>query len=267
MRVALTSLAVLLVVGLPLGVVLLTSVKPLDEATVVNLSLPSRFAFFENVAAIFEQADVVRAFGNSMLITVPTIIVTLFLAALAAWVFARTRSRLPRILYYLMIAGIMLPPAVISTIRVLDTAGLNSSYLGISLFYIGTQMGAAIFLITGFVKGIPEEIEEAARMDGASALRVFVSIILPMLRPILLVAGVSLTLLVWNDFFYAFFILGDPALRTMPLELYGFASANAYQYNWGLIFTYVVMTSLPLLILFLVAQRHIVSGLLGGAGK
>lgn len=267
MRLVITSLAALAIVGLPLYTVVITALKPVDEARAVTVDLPSRIALFENVATVFDDGEVMRGFLNSVVVTVPTLALTLVLGATAAWVFGRARDRTPRFLYYLVLTGIMLPPAIVSTIRVLGAMNLGGIQLGLVLFYVGTQLGGAIFLMTGFVKGIPFELEEAARIDGASAPRILWSIIIPALRPAILVSGVFLMLTVWNDFFYAFFILRDPDDRTMPLGLYGFAAANMFQFNWSLIFTYILLTSIPILVVFLAAQKRIVAGLLGGVGK
>ncbi|WP_308798204.1 carbohydrate ABC transporter permease [Agromyces silvae] len=267
LRLSLTLIAALALVGLPLYVLVITAMKPVDEARRVTIDPPTQFAFFDNLATVLEDGTALRGFINSCIVAVPTILITLLLAACAAWVFGRSRSRKLNILYYVVITGIMLPPAIIPTVRVLQTLGLDGNHVGLIFFYCGTQLGAAVFLITGFVKGVPYELEEAARLDGAGPLRVFWSVILPSLRPAVLVSGVYLTLTVWNDFFYAYFVLSTPAQRTMPLGLYGYASANLFQYNWGLVFSYVLLTSVPIVIVFLLAQKRIVSGLLGGAGK
>ena len=161
----------------------------------------------------------------------------------------------------------MLPPAIVTTLKVLDTLGLAGTQAGLILFYCGSQLSIAIFLMTGFIKGIPFEMEEAARIDGAGTFRVFWSIILPSLRPVLLTTGIILTLFIWNDFLTPFFLLPSTDQQTLPLGLYNFASANQYELNWNLIFTQVLLVSLPLLIVYVIAQRKVVSGLLGGALK
>ncbi|WP_309616965.1 carbohydrate ABC transporter permease, partial [Salinibacterium sp.] len=206
-------------------------------------------------------------FFNSLLITVPAITLLLLFGSLAAWVFARGRSRTLNAVYYAAISGVMLPPAIVSTLQVLSVLGLSGSRIGLILFYTGTQLSISIFLMTGFVKAIPFEIEEAARLDGAGTLRVFFSVILPSLRPVLLTTGVVLALFIWNDFLTPFFLLPNSREQTMPLGLYNFASANTYELNWNLIFTQVLLVSLPLLIVFIVAQKRIIGGLLGGAVK
>jgi raffinose/stachyose/melibiose transport system permease protein len=132
--------------------------------------------------------------------------------------------------------------------------------------YAGIYLSTVIFFVTGFVRTIPIELEEAARIDGAGPLAVFGRIILPLLRPVLATATILICLYVWNDVFYAFFVLGG-RMDTLPLNLFQVASAGLYLNNWHLIFVYVLMMSLPLLVVFVVAQRKIIAGITSGAVK
>jgi raffinose/stachyose/melibiose transport system permease protein len=127
-------------------------------------------------------------------------------------------------------------------------------------------MSTVVFFVTGFVRTVPQELEEAARVDGAGPVRVFVTIVLPLLVPVLATATILICLYIWNDVFYAFFVVGG-RLDTLPLNLYQVASAGLYLQNWHLIFTYVVLMSLPLLLTFVLAQRKIISGITAGAVK
>jgi raffinose/stachyose/melibiose transport system permease protein len=128
-------------------------------------------------------------------------------------------------------------------------------------------LSTSIFFMTGFIRALPEELEEAARMDGAGPLRVFWQIILPLLRPVIATATIMVMLFAWSDIFYAFFVLGSGDQATLPLNLYQVASAQLYLNNWHLIFAYVVMMSLPMVLVFVIAQRRIVSGITSGAVK
>ncbi len=170
-------------------------------------------------------------------------------------------------MYYVSIVGILLPPAIVTAVLVLQRLHVFGSLFGLGLFYIGVFSSFAIFLVTGFVKGIPYELEEAAKLDGAGPVNVFFRIILPLLKPILWTGGVVLLLAIWNDFFYPFYIISSPQQDTLMLGLYNFAEANQYEVRWQLVFGDVVLTSLPLIIVYFVAQRRIVSGLMQGAVK
>ena len=155
---------------------------------------------------------------------------------------------------------------MVTIVLLLRQLGLAGTAVGMIGVYTGMYLSTVIFFVTGFVRTIPIELEEAARIDGASPARVFVQIVLPLLRPVLATATILICLYIWNDVFYALFVIGG-RLDTLPLNLYQVASAGLYLQNWHLIFAYIIMMSLPLLIVFAVAQRRIISGITGGAVK
>ena len=197
---------------------------------------------------------------------VPAVLAVLTLGSLASWVLARRSGRAVAILYALAISGIVLPPAVVTIVLLLRQLGLAGTAIGMIGVYTGMYLSTVIFFVTGFVRTIPHELEEAARVDGASPVRVFGTIILPLLVPTIATATILICLYIWNDVFYAFFVVGG-RLDTLPLNLFQVASAGLYLNNWHLIFTYVVLMSLPLLVVFVVAQRKIISGITSGAVK
>ena len=121
--------------------------------------------------------------------------------------------------------------------------------------------------MTGFIRLLPRELEEAARIDGATSAQVFFTVILPLLKPVLATATIMIVLFTWSDVFYASFVLGGGARATLPLNLFQVASAQLYQNNWNLVFAFIVMMSLPMIAVFIVAQRSIISGVTGGALK
>ncbi len=261
----LVSAFALVGVVLPLWLMLVNSAKPQREANELGLGLPDRWALRENYSTVFHDGEIARGLMNTMIVTIPSVIGMLLLGSFAAWIFARGRSRAIAILYYLSIVGILVPPAIVASILVLKWLDLFGSYLGLILFYMGVYMSFAIFFITGFIKTIPYELEESARIDGAGPLRIFRKIILPLLRPILTTSFVVLLLFVWNDFFYPFFILATGDQRTLTLGLYNFVSGYQYEIRWNLVFADVVFVSLPLVIVYFFAQRQILAGIMGGA--
>lgn len=259
-------LAVVLLIGLPLWIVVVTAGKTQGEALDPDLSLPTTWQYAENFAAVWEQGRVPAAFFGSLLVMVPAVVGVLALGSLASWVLARRSSRLMAVLYALAISGIVLPPAVVTVVLLLRQLGLAGTAVGMIGVYMGMYLSTVIFFVTGFIRTIPLELEEAARVDGAGPLRVFGRIILPLLAPVLSTATILICLYVWNDVFYAFFVVGG-RLDTLPLNLFQVASAGLYLENWHLIFAYVVLMSLPLLVVFIVAQRKIISGITSGAVK
>jgi raffinose/stachyose/melibiose transport system permease protein len=250
---------------LPLWILLVNSAKTQGEAADLGLGLPSKWAIVDNYSKVFHEGEVLQGLGNTLIVTVPSTIATLLLGSFAAWVFARGRSRTLAWLYYVSIVGILVPPTIIGSVLVLQWIGLLGTYLGLILFYIGTFLSFAIFFITGFIKTIPYELEEAARIDGASPLRIFRKIILPLLGPILATMFIICVLFMWNDFFYPFYVLTHPHQRTLMLGLYNFVSGDLYEIRWNLAFADVVSVSLPLVLIYFVAQRRVLAGLMSGA--
>jgi len=254
-------------VAVPFWVMLVNSFKNPTEAAELSLDLPTQWYLLENYTKVFISGNYLTGLRNSLLITVPTIAATLLLGAMAAWAYGRSTRRSAQFFFYLSCLSILLPPAVIPTIVVLNTVHLSGSIVGYVLMQVGTKLGLIIFLLTGFVRGFPQELEEAASIDGASRRRIFVSIMLPLLRPTMFVGAVLLVIQVWNDFFYALLLLKGTTNQTLPLALNAFAAAGQYGINWNLVFAHVVMSSLPLIVFYLVAQRRVLAGLTEGGLK
>lgn len=261
-----TTLLILTVIGIPLWLVVVTAAKPQGEALNPNLSLPDQWQLLSNLREVWTDGAVPAAFAGSLLIVVPTVAGVLTFGSMAAWVLARRVSRVTAVLYALAISGIILPPAVVTVVLLLRQLGLAGTAVGMIGVYMGIYMSTVVFFVTGFVRTVPPDLEEAAQIDGAGPLTVFRRIVLPMLRPVLATATILICLYVWNDVFYAFFVVGG-RLDTLPLNLFRVASAGLYLNNWHLIFAYVIVMSLPLVVVFAVAQRRIISGITSGAVK
>lgn len=258
--------AAVALLGVPFYLAVVTASKTQAEAFVPTLALPSQWRLFDNFATVIGDGRMLAAFGGSVLVMVPAVLGVLILGSMAAWILGRRRSRGLAFVYALAISGIVLPPAVVTIVLLLRQLGLAGTAVGMIGVYMGMYMSTVIFFVTGFVRTIPLELEEAARVDGASPVRVFMKIILPLLMPVLATATILICLYIWNDVFYALFVVGG-RLDTLPLNLYQVASAGLYLQNWHLIFAYIILMSLPLLITFMVAQRKIISGITSGAVK
>jgi raffinose/stachyose/melibiose transport system permease protein len=261
-----TAVLVATVIGVPLWLVVATASKSQGEALTPNLSLPHHWRLPANLREVWTEGHIPAAFFGSLLIVVPAVAGVLILGSMAAWVLARRAGRLTAMLYALAISGIILPPAVVTLVLLLRELGLDGRPVGMIGVYMGIYMSTVIFFVTGFVRTIPASLEEAAQIDGAGPVRVFVRVVLPLLRPVLATATILVCLYAWNDVFYAFFIVGG-RLDTLPLNLFRVASAGLYLNNWHLIFAYVIVMSLPLIVVFAIAQRRIISGITSGAVK
>lgn len=259
-------LVTFLLLGVPFWLVISTAGKNQAEALSPNLAPPSEWQLFENFAQVFADGRMLPALLGSLLVMVPAVLGVLILGSMAAWILARRSSRGLAVVYALAISGVILPPAVVTVVLLLRQLGLAGTPIGMIGVYMGIYLSTVVFFVTGFVRTIPKELEEAARIDGAGPVRVFVTIILPLLMPVLATATILICLYVWNDVFYALFVIGG-RLDTLPLNLFQVASAGLYLQNWHLIFAYIILMSLPLLLVFIFAQRKIISGVTSGAVK
>jgi raffinose/stachyose/melibiose transport system permease protein len=254
-------------VGVPLWMMLVNSFKPPGEAAALDLSLPIVWAAVENFSAVFEQGNYWQALGNSLLVSIPTIIVVCLIGASASWAFGRSRSKVMQFAFYAIALSMLMPATLIPTVFLLREMQLDGTTLGYVLVLIGTRMGIVVFLATGFVRSMPEDLESAAAIDGASRLQVFIQIILPLLSPVLFVGGVILVITVWGDFFFAQFLIPGSGRATLPLSLYSFANSSAQSLRWNLVFAHVLLSGLPLMLAFVFAQKRVIGGLTEGALK
>ncbi|WP_308466632.1 carbohydrate ABC transporter permease [Rathayibacter soli] len=257
---------VVILLGVPFWLVIVTAGKNQAEALNPSLALPTHWQLLQNFATVIDQGRMLPAFFGSLLIMVPSVAGVLILGAMASWILARRRSKPIAFVYALAISGIVLPPAVVTIVLLLRQIGLAGTALGMIGVYMGMYLSTVIFFVTGFVRTIPVELEEAARVDGAGPVKTFFRVILPLLGPTLATATILICLYIWNDVFYALFVVGG-RLDTLPLNLYQVASSGLYLQNWHLIFAYIILMSLPLLITFTVMQRKIISGITSGAVK
>jgi raffinose/stachyose/melibiose transport system permease protein len=268
-RVALLGLIALLWIVLPLWMLLVNSAKPLEEASLLELGLPRQWALWDNYAYVIREGHYFQALLNSLVVVVPTVVVVIVLGAMAAWAYARSRSMSAKVAYNITVLSVVLPAAILPTIYELQTFGIDGTRLGYFLVMAGTRMGNVVFLATGFIKSVPRELEEAASIDGAGRMQIFIRIIFPLTVPVLLVGSVILIISTWNEFFFAGLLLQGSDRATLPLALYHFASASADQpvLRWNVIFAHVVLTSIPVVLAYLLVQRRVVPGLSAGAIK
>jgi raffinose/stachyose/melibiose transport system permease protein len=252
--------------GVPFWVIVVTAGKSAVEARQPNLALPSQWEFGKNISTTFSEGNMGVASLGSLLLLIPSVFGVLLLGAMASWVLARRKTRGLSIAYAIGISGVIVPPAIVPIVLLLKQIGLQGTPLGLIGVYIGMYMSTVIFFITGFIRTIPIELEEAARVDGANPMRVFFRIIFPLLGPVIATATILVSLFIWNDVFYALFVVGG-RLDTLPLNLYQVASSGLYLQNWNLIFSYILLMTLPMLLVFIFAQRRIISGVTSGAVK
>lgn len=254
-----------LVIIIPLMIMLLGSFKNPTEVTAFDLKLPNEW-LIENYSEVFEKAELLTAFSNGIFITAASTIITISLSSIAAFTLARKRTTMSRFLYYFFFLGTIIPMQIIPTIKLFNILGIYGGFANVILLYSALNIPFSCFLFTGFIRGIPKALDEAAFLDGASGLRVFFSVIFPLLKPINMTVLILVFMNIWNDINIPLYFLIDPSKWTMPLSVYQFFGMYSGS-NWNLVFADLVMTVLPVIILFLFAQKYIIEGLTEGAVK
>jgi len=262
--VVLSALAVLIVL-IPLWMVVVNSFKTQTEASALGIGLPTKWAAVQNYVDVFVQSNYFQSFFNSVLVTLVSSVLLLGIGAPAAWAFARSKSRFLSGLYWASLIGVLLPLPVVPLVFLLQHVGLQGTQVGLIVFTVAARVSMVVFLMTGFARGLPRELEEAAAVDGARRARIFVSIVLPLMRPVLFTTFVVIAVSVWNDFYGPLFLISDPNLATLPLGLYRLSSGIKEATAWNYVFAHVVLVSLPLIIVYVFAQRRVVEGVTAGA--
>jgi raffinose/stachyose/melibiose transport system permease protein len=169
-------------------------------------------------------------------------------------------------LYLLSIIGVVLPAAAVPMVFLMRGVRLQGSLPALVLFTVGMRVSLIVFLLTGFARGLPHELEESAYIEGASKLRTFWSVVLPEMKSVCWTAFVIVTILIWNDFYGPLFLLSSKN-ATLPVGLYALSSGVSQATAWNTVFAHVVLVSLPLIVMYAVAQRQIVEGVTAGALK
>ena len=263
--------ATLLVIGIvfiiPFGFIFLTAAKSSVEASQFQFSWPSSFQLFQNLrdVILFGDNRMFRALWNSTVLTVGSVTLIVLFSALAAFVSQRRSDRIASTVNSIMLAGLIIPPAVVPTIFLLQWLGIYKTIFGLILIETAFTLPFSILILRAFMGSIPREIDEAAIIDGASPLRVFVSIILPLLKPAIITVIVTSSVAIYNDFTNPLYFLPGSENVTAQLTLYSFISQFGSQ--WNLLFADVVIITIPPLIMFMFFQRQIVSGMASGAIK
>ena len=248
---------------IPFYFLVIVAVKPDAEALQSPLSFPDSL-HLSNFSTAWNDASLDRSLVHSLIITGGSVLALIAVGSICAYAIARRPGRMSTALYFLFVLAIILPfqLGLVPTYAVMRDFGLVGSYLGIILLYTGIWMPFSVFLYTGFVLALPKEYEEASRVDGASALRTFRRVVFPLLRPVTGTVAIFTGLIIWNDFFLSLIYLNGTDKTPLPVAVYSFVGAFASR--WNLIFAAVIVSLLPIMIFFLVAQRHLIRGFTGG---
>ena len=251
----------------PFGFILLTAVKDRQQASLLDFSWPHQFQFVQNFLAVVRARDymLIIAFINSTILTVASVAGMVVLAAMTAFVLQRKQSRWNGLIHGLVLAGLIVPPAVVPTIWVLQRLGLFRTMPGLILVEIAFGLSFCVLLFRAFIATIPRELDEAAVIDGAGPLRLFFRVVFPLLRSVVVTVVVVQSVVVFNDFTNPLYFLPGDQNATVQLTLYNFSSQFTTQYN--LLFMNILLITIPPLLMFLFFNRQIVAGMTSGAIK
>lgn len=261
----------------PFMMVIFNSAKNASEIIATPLSYPENWSnLIKNIQEILSRRniDYYRSFVNSVVITSVSLVAIGVFSGMAAWILVRTKTRYSFWIFMFFLAGMVIPFQVVmlplvrllETLRAMTGIQFKDTYHGVILAYIGFGTPLSIFLFHGFIKSIPIDIEEAAIIDGCSKAQVFFLIVLPILKPIFVTLLVLNGMWIWNDYLLPVLVIGlGGSVKTLPLSVANLA--GFYDKEWALILTSVLMAALPILILFLFAQKHIIKGMTSGAIK
>lgn len=260
--------AYLVFLGFPLLWLLSTALKSAPELSGVAPTLLPRDPTLENFGQAFRQADLLQAGYNSVRVAVATTALVLVIALPAAYTLARTRTKLRPIALAWVLVSQIFPVilVIIPLFLILGQIGLIDSLTGLVVVSAVYALPFGLWMLTGYVSTIPEDLEEAGAMDGAGRLRVLVSIVLPLLFPGVVATALFTFISTWNEFFFALVLIQDPEKVTLSLTLSRFVGAEG-QVQLGALAAASLLATLPSLIFFMLIQRRLTSGLISGAVK
>ncbi len=264
---AMTAAAVLsLVVIVPFVLVVVNSLKDRVAAQSMLLTLPS-VVHWENYLDVIVRGRLVRSFLNSTLISTSSVALSVVAAAMASFVLSRRRTRLEAFLYLFFLLGLVAPVNMVTVIKALQAVRMMGTYQGIILLYSSLLLPFSIFLYYGFIRSVPLELDEAAVLDGAGPWRLFFTVVFPMLAPVTITVTLINFMNAWNDFMIPLYILNRSDKWPMTIAVYDFFGTMQKRSEWNLVFADVVLTVLPVVVVYLVGQKYLVSGMTAGAVK
>ena len=271
------AFALFVVFMLPFILVIVNSAKTAQEISLSPVTMPTDwFQMWTNVVGVVTNPNFsyFSAFADSFIITAVSLAVIVVCSAMAAWVLVRNKTWWSTAIFMMLVASMVVPFQVVMLplVQWLRIAGdflgikLSGNYVGIVLCYLGFGCAMSVFIFHGFIKGIPLELEEAADIDGCSRPAIFFRIVFPLLQPTAVTVLILNGIWIWNDYLLPLLILGSSGeVQTLPLAVSMFA--GSYVKQWDLILTSALLAMLPIIVLFLFAQRYIIQGMVEGSIK
>ncbi len=250
----------------PFYFVIVNSVKPFGEIMTNAAALPQNLAL-ENFALAWQQVRFPVVFMNSVIVTSFSIAAMVLLGSMAAWRMVRRPHAVSRLIFVLFVTAMVIPfqSVMIPMVKVAKVLGLINTRPGVIIIYLGFGMPLTVFLLHGFVKGVPRELEESAYIDGCNTMQSFLHVVLPMLRIMIVTVIILQTLWIWNDFLLPAITLFSSRLHTIPLGIFRFF--GQYMDRWDLALSTLSMGMFPIVVMFLFLQKYVIRGVTAGSVK
>lgn len=263
----LLALSVLFLV--PIIIVIINSFKSRIYISSQPLKLPNAetFVALENYINGVTSSDFFSAFLRSLFITVVSVILIVLFASMAAWYIVRSNSKITKGIYYMLVFSMIVPfQMVMYTMTYVTNRANLDNVFGITFVYLGFGAGLSVFMLCGFIKSIPLEIEEAAMIDGASPIQAFFTVVFPMLKPTAITVAILNTMWIWNDYLLPYLVLGSDK-KTIPVAIQ-LAMQGAYgSTDYGGFMAMLVLAIVPIIIFYIFCQKYIINGVVAGAVK
>jgi raffinose/stachyose/melibiose transport system permease protein len=260
----LLCILICLLVVVPFYVVVINAFKTKGEAARMNVFLPTVW-HVENFTEVIRKGKLMQGFLNSLLYAGASSLVGVLLSSMAAFVICRKHTRTNGTLFYFILCGLFFPINYVTLIQVLNFLGVNNTKLGLVLVYTSSMIPFCVFVMRNFVLTVPVELDEAAVLDGVGPLGLFFRIAAPVLKPALFTCFLLQFMGVWSDFLTPLYVISASSLWPMNLAVYNFF--GKYAAYWNLVFADILLTVMPVVILYLFGQRYIISGMTSGAVK
>lgn len=253
-----------LVVLLPFAVIILNSVKSRAESATMTLKLPEKW-LFENFSKVIEQGKLRTSFLNSFTYAFFSVCLIVILVSAASFVLSRNRSKGNQFIYYFILLGIAMPINNVVLMQVMKSLHLINTRFGIILLYAALNIPISLFLSYGYINSIPRELDEAAVIDGCGPIKLFLNVIVPLLKPIMATIFVLNFMSIWNDFTLPLYFLNNSDQWPMTLAVYNFF--GMFEQQWNMVCADILLTTLPVMIVFILGQKYIIGGMTSGAVK
>ncbi len=254
----------------PIIIILFNAFKSNFYISSSPFSIPNTdtFAGFDNFIKGFSQSDFMRSFLNSAFITVFSVAGIVLLTSMTAWFIVRVNNKFTKIIYYLFVFSIIVPFQMVMYTMTYYAFELNlNNLIGIVFIYLGFGAGLSVFMFSGFIKSIPKEIEEAATIDGCSPVRTFFLVVFPILKPTAITVAILNAMWIWNDYLLPYLVLGSGQNKTLPVAVQMALTGGYGNKDMGALMAMLVLTILPIIILYLFCQKYIIRGVVAGAVK